>query len=109
MATRKMKLGLFIRPGGHHIACWRHPLAQADAGVNFPHFVEMAQTAERGLFDMLFSADNHTVWTVSESAIERVHYSAWMEPYTLLTALSGYTKNIGLNAPRARASSSPTR
>src|SRR3569832_1597322 len=63
MATRKMKLGLFIRPCGHHIAAWRHPLTQADAGVNFPHFVEMAQIAERGLFDMLFSADNHTVWT----------------------------------------------
>jgi len=96
MATRQMKLGLFIRPGGHHIACWRHPRAQADAGVNFAHFVEMAQLAERGLFDMLFSADNHTVWTVSESAIERVHYSNWMEPYTLLAALSGHTKNIGL-------------
>ena len=96
MATRQMKLGLFIRPGGHHIACWRHPRAQADAGVNFPHFVEMAQLAERGLFDMLFSADNHTVWTVSESAIDLVHYSNWMEPYTLLSALSGYTKNIGL-------------
>ena len=96
MAARKMKLGLFIRPCGHHIASWRHPLAQADAGVNFPHFVEMAQTAERGLFDMLFSADNATVWTASESAIDRVHYVAWMEPYTLLSALSGYTKNIGL-------------
>ena len=36
------------------------------------------------------------VWTVSESAIDRVHYVAWMEPYTLLSALSGYTKNIGL-------------
>ncbi|MEA3028230.1 MAG: hypothetical protein QOF91_3515 [Alphaproteobacteria bacterium] len=96
MAIRKMKLGLFIRPCGHHIASWRHPLAQADAGVNFPHFVEMAQTAERGFFDMLFSADNHTVWTASESAIERVHYVAWMEPYTLLSALSGFTRNIGL-------------
>jgi FMN-dependent oxidoreductase (nitrilotriacetate monooxygenase family) len=96
MATRKMKLGLFIRPCGHHIASWRHPKAQADAGVNFPHFVEMARTAERGLFDMLFSADSHTVWTASESAIDLVHYVAWMEPYTLLSALSGFTKNIGL-------------
>src|SRR5258708_39190270 len=65
MTTRQMKLGLFIRPGGHHIACWRHPCAQADAGVNCPHFVEMAQLAERGLFAMLFSADNHTVGPVS--------------------------------------------
>src|SRR3954451_19019821 len=80
MATRQMKLGLFIRPCGHHIASWRHPKAQADAGVNFPHFVEMAKTAERGLFDMLFSADSYTVWTGSESAIDRVHYVAWMEP-----------------------------
>src|SRR6476469_5613326 len=93
---RTMKLGLFIRPCGHHIAAWRLPQCQADAGVNFPHFVEMARTAERGLFDLLFSADSHTAWTVSESAIERVHYSAWLEPYTLLSALSAYTQNIGL-------------
>jgi FMN-dependent oxidoreductase (nitrilotriacetate monooxygenase family) len=96
MAARQMKLGLFIRPCGHHIASWRHPLTQADAGVNFQHFVEMAQTAERGLFDMLFSADSATVWTAAESAIDRLHYVAWMEPYTLLSALSGFTKNIGL-------------
>ena len=96
MAARQMKLGLFVRPCGHHIAGWRHPQAQADAGVNFPHFVEMARTAERGLFDMLFSADSATVWTAAESAIDRVHYVAWMEPYTLLSALTGHTKNIGL-------------
>lgn len=96
MAARKIKLGLFIRPCGHHIASWRHPLAQADAGVNFPHFVQMARTAERGLFDLLFSADSATVWTASESAIDRVHYVAWMEPFTLLSALAGFTKNIGL-------------
>lgn len=96
MTEKKLKLGLFIRPCGHHIASWRHPDAQADAGENFPHFVEMAQTAERGLFDMLFSADSQTAWTTAESAIDLVHYSAWMEPYTLLSALSGFTKNIGL-------------
>ena len=96
MTARKMKLGLFIRPCGHHIASWRHPQCQADAGVNFERFVEMARTAERGLFDMLFSADSATAWTGAESAIDRVHYVAWLEPYTLLSALSGYTKNIGL-------------
>ena len=96
MARQRMKLGLFIRPCGHHIAAWRHPLTQADAGINFQHFVEMAKTAERGLFDMLFSADSNTVWTAAESAIDRVHYVAWMEPCTLLSALSGFTKNIGL-------------
>jgi FMN-dependent oxidoreductase (nitrilotriacetate monooxygenase family) len=96
MTTRKMNLGLFIRPCGHHIASWRHPQAQADAGVNFPHFIEMAKTAERGLFDMLFSADSLTAWTGAPSAIDRVHYTAWLEPYTLLSALSAYTTKIGL-------------
>ena len=96
MAPRHMKLGLFIRPCGHHIASWRHPGAQADAGVNFQHFVDMAKTAERGLFDMLFSADSLTSWTAAESSIDLVHYVAWMEPYTLLSALSAHTKQIGL-------------
>ena len=56
----QIKLGMFLRPAGHHLAAWRHPSAQADAGVNFRHFVDIARTAERGLFDMLFSADSAT-------------------------------------------------
>lgn len=96
MSSNHMHLGLFIRPCGHHIASWRHPQCHADAGVNFQHFVEMAQTAERGLFDMLFSADSQTAWTGAEAHIDKVHYVAWLEPYTLLSALSAHTKNIGL-------------
>jgi FMN-dependent oxidoreductase (nitrilotriacetate monooxygenase family) len=96
MERREMKLGMFVRPSGHHIASWRHPRAAADANVNFPHYVEMAKIAERGLFDMLFSADQHTIWTVSEQEVHRVHYSTWFEPVALFSALSAYTKNIGL-------------
>ena len=95
-SSAKMKLGLFIRPCGHHIAAWRHPRTQADAGVNFQHFIEMAQTAERGLFDMLFSADTNSSYTAEGEALNRQHYVAWIEPFTLLSALSGFTKNIGL-------------
>lgn len=91
-----MKLGMFVRPCGHHIASWRHPAGQADAGVNFAHFVQMAQTAERGLFDLLFSADSPTSWTADVAGLNRSHYVAWIEPFPLLTALSGFTKNIGL-------------
>jgi N-acetyl-S-(2-succino)cysteine monooxygenase len=94
--ARKMKLGMFIRPCGHHIASWRHPDAQADAGVNFQHMVEIAQTAERGLFDMIFSADTASVWTAEEVGLRRLHYVAWIEPFALLSALAGFTRNIGL-------------
>lgn len=91
-----MKLGLFIRPVGHHVASWRHPDSHIDAGVNFKRFLEMAQTAERGRFDMLFSADSVTAWTTQEEGLHRMHYVAWIEPFTLLAALAGLTKNIGL-------------
>jgi len=92
----EMKLGLFIRPTGHHIASWRHPNAHDDANKNFDRFIEMAQTAERGLFDMLFSADTQTAWTTVGSALNRQHYSTWLEPYTLLASLAPITKHIGL-------------
>jgi FMN-dependent oxidoreductase (nitrilotriacetate monooxygenase family) len=103
----EMKLGLFIRPTGHHIASWRHPNAHHDANENFDRFIEMAQTAERGLFDMLFSADTPTAWTTVDKALNRQHYSAWLEPFTLLTALVPYTRHIGLVCTRSTSFDPP--
>jgi len=60
-SARTMRLGLFVNPTGHHQASWRHPDAQADAGVNFGHYRRVAQLAERHCFDMLFLADNQGV------------------------------------------------
>jgi FMN-dependent oxidoreductase (nitrilotriacetate monooxygenase family) len=103
----EMKLGLFVRPTGHHIASWRHPNSHADANVNFERFVQMAKTAERGLLDMLFSADTNSAWTTEDSALNRQHYSAWLEPYTLLTALAAHTKHIGLVCTRTTSFDQP--
>ena len=88
---------MFLRPAGHHLAGWRHPRSQADAGVNFSHFVDVARTAERGLFDMLFSADSATANAVFKDAgLRRMSYVAWIEPFTLLAALAAVTTRIGL-------------
>jgi len=103
----EMKLGLFIRPCGHHIASWRHPHAYADADVNFDRYIEIAATAERGLFDMIFSADTNSAWTSVETALNRQHYSAWLEPYTLLTALATHTTHIGLVCTRSTSFDQP--
>ena len=54
---RQMKLGTFFHPTGHHIASWLHPEAQIDAGTNVEHYIELAQTAERGKFDQMFPAE----------------------------------------------------
>ena len=94
---KQMKLGMFLRPAGHHLAAWRHPQSQADAGVNFRHFVDVARTAERGFFDMLFSADSATATSVfDERGLRRMAYVAWIEPFTLMAGLAAVTSHIGL-------------
>ncbi len=84
---------------GHHIAAWRHPDARADGGLNFQHYRQITQTAERGKFDMIFFADGVAVWNrgPGTEALKRttpVHF----EPLTLLSALSTVTEHIGLAA-----------
>jgi N-acetyl-S-(2-succino)cysteine monooxygenase len=99
MAQRTMRLGLFINPTGHHQAAWRHPDADADAGVSFAHYSALAQTAERAGFDAIFLADNQCVRSGPPEAVSRVaQYVANFEPLTLLSALSVVTERIGLIA-----------
>ena len=92
-----MRLGLFVNPTGHHQASWRHPDADADAGVSFDHYRRVALTAERHCFDMLFLADNQAVRETDPETGRRVaQYVANFEPFTLLSALAAVTNRIGL-------------
>jgi FMN-dependent oxidoreductase (nitrilotriacetate monooxygenase family) len=95
----QLKLGVFLHPTGHHIASWRYPDAYAGASVDFRHYVELARTAERGKFDMLFLADSPAMraWPL-ERASRVATYVASFEPVTLLSALSSLTGHIGLVA-----------
>jgi alkanesulfonate monooxygenase len=96
---RQLKLGAFLHPSGHHIAAWRHPDAYAAAAVDFRHYTELAHTAERGLFDMLFLADMTAMRNWPPETSSRVHtYVASFEPITLLSALATVTSHIGLVA-----------
>jgi len=95
-SAKQIKLGMFLRPAGHHVAAWRHPAADADAGFNIQRFVETAQLAERGLFDMLFLADTSGVPIDSLEGASATAYVAWIEPFTTMVALAGVTKHIGL-------------
>jgi FMN-dependent oxidoreductase (nitrilotriacetate monooxygenase family) len=92
----RMHLTLFINPTGHHQASWRHPRATPDAGVNFAHYVELAQAAERACFDAVFFADNQVVRQGSPEVVGRVaQYVANFEPLTLMSALAARTERIG--------------
>jgi len=94
---REMKLGAFFMIPGHHVAAWRHPDAEAHNVMNFDFIKRLAQTAERGKFDMIFLADTYAVRTGNQKAFEQT-VNTLFEPFTLLSALSSVTERIGLAA-----------
>lgn len=104
----QLRLGAFFNPTGHHVASWRHPDAQADAGVNFAHYGEIARTAERAKMDMVFIADNISVREAHPDALARsAQYIANMEPITLISALAAVTSRIGLVATASTSYNEP--
>ena len=108
---RSMRLGAFLGGGattGAHAASWRHPDARADAGINFPHFIEISRTAERGKFDFVFIADNLAVREAKPAVLSRsAQYIANFEPLTLVAALSAVTERVGFVATASTSYSEP--
>jgi alkanesulfonate monooxygenase SsuD/methylene tetrahydromethanopterin reductase-like flavin-dependent oxidoreductase (luciferase family) len=103
-----MRLGAFFQPAGHHVSSWRHPSAQADAGMNFRHYVEIARTAERGLFDMMFLADRIGFIGEDRDVLKHtIRNIAHFEPLTLLSALAPMTRRLGLAATQTTSYNEP--
>ena len=98
---RQMHLGLFILGAGHHIAGWRMPGAQAGS-ENLKLVQQIAQTAERGKFDLLFLAD-----AVSTRPDMHPSMSVRLEPLTLLAGLAMVTERIGLAATASTTYTEP--
>ncbi|MCU1739680.1 MULTISPECIES: LLM class flavin-dependent oxidoreductase [unclassified Pseudomonas] len=105
--TDHLKLGAFLANSGHHIAAWRHPLAQADASLDFEHFKAIAETAERGKFDALFVADVVALWGHHHDALSRSARAEHFEPLTLMSALAAVTRHIGLIATATTSYNEP--
>ena len=103
-----MKLGAFFHPTGNHVAAWLHPEAQIDAGTNFQHYARLAQTAERGKFDLMFLADALAVRDGKLAALSRwPQYMAYFDPVTLLSAIAALTDHIGLVATATTSYNEP--
>jgi FMN-dependent oxidoreductase (nitrilotriacetate monooxygenase family) len=107
--TGQLRLGAFLYPSGHHIAAWRHPEAQADAGVNFRHYVKLAQAAEAAKFDLVFLADGAGTRGDNVEFLSRTAHSyvAQFEPITLLSALAAVTEHVGLVATASTSFNEP--
>lgn len=107
MTTKKIHLGAFMTAPGQHSYAWRHPDVVNDFGENLDAYTDAVLIAERGLFDLMFLADNAGVWdrelASNGTAATIVHF----EPITLLAALAGRTEHIGLVATQTTSFSAP--
>jgi alkanesulfonate monooxygenase SsuD/methylene tetrahydromethanopterin reductase-like flavin-dependent oxidoreductase (luciferase family) len=94
-----MKLGLFLAGPGQHIAAWRDPATDANAGQSLSHFVSLTQLAERAKFDFVFNADTQSTFGPDDINVWKRNMVAHrIEPITLLGALAAVTEHIGLVA-----------
>ncbi|CAH1658496.1 N-acetyl-S-(2-succino)cysteine monooxygenase [Hyphomicrobiales bacterium] len=97
---RSMKLGLSMRGLGYHPSAWLDPRVPADGAISLPFYRDLVATAERGLLDVCFLADQNAI-TVSDTpkgAFGRTPVGAEFEPLTLLSALSTSSSHVGLVA-----------
>ena len=103
MANRQIKLGAFIPTTSQHAAGWRHPESRPQDHLSIEYAIELAKTAEKGLFDAYFLADGLSVnWSHGASknanTIGYTDKAVGFEPVTLFSAISAVTKNIGFIA-----------
>lgn len=101
-ARKKLKFGAIIHGVGGNISAWRHPEIPSDASVSLPFYVQAAQKAEEGLFDLVFIADG---LYINEKSIP--HFLNRFEPITILSALAAVTKKIGLVGTLSSSYSEP--
>ncbi|MEH2508923.1 FMN-dependent oxidoreductase (nitrilotriacetate monooxygenase family) [Nitrobacteraceae bacterium AZCC 1564] len=106
--TDQMRLGAFFHPTGNHVAAWLDKGAQIDAGTNFKHYVQLAQTAEKAKFDLIFLADAIATRDGNLQALRRwPQYMAYFDPVTLLAGIAAVTRNIGLVATATTSFNEP--
>ena len=103
-SKRQIHLGLVPYgtggPGSHTL--WLDPEIPGDASVNVDWFIEMAQLAEQGRFDLVFIVDSQFITPFSPP-----HYLNRLEPLTLLSALATQTSHVGLVGTATTSFNSP--
>ena len=99
---RQLHLNLFVQSRGHHEAAWNHPDAAPDALTDVRYYQRIAQQAEQALFDSIFFADQLAL-SDDAARLGRV----WLEPVTLIAALSMVTTRIGMVATASSSYTEP--
>ena len=91
-AQRQMHLGVFVLGAGNHSAGWRYEGA-AVSNNDLAVIQEIARTAERGKFDLLFVSDG-----LDYEPGDLPSFMCRFEPTSLISVLSACTSRLGLGA-----------
>jgi FMN-dependent oxidoreductase (nitrilotriacetate monooxygenase family) len=102
-----MKLLAFMMQTGGHTAGWRHSRAADHALSDIDYFKELAQTAERGLFDAVFLADYVGYSPVKGADIFSGLETPKLDPALLLSAIAVSTSRVGLIATASTTYNEP--
>lgn len=100
--SRRMHLNLFIHNRGHHEAAWRHPKATPMSVYDIRYYQQLAQTAEAGLFDSIFFADQLALPDDITNGPR-----TGLEPITTLAAVAAATSKIGMIATASTTYTEP--
>jgi FMN-dependent oxidoreductase (nitrilotriacetate monooxygenase family) len=97
VSRRRLHLGLFIYPGGHHVAGWRHKSVDPQAILGFDYYRRAAVTAERGKFDLFFVGDMLAARekdgrVIAQGALNNI------DSISITSALASVTDHLGLVA-----------
>jgi len=82
----------FIWPNGYHESAWRVVEDDVRGVLGLPYYAGIARTAERGLMDSIFLADNIAIAEYRVTHLPQTQF----DPISVLSALAAVTEKIGL-------------
>jgi FMN-dependent oxidoreductase (nitrilotriacetate monooxygenase family) len=89
---KQIRLAINLLASGRHNASWKTLADPAGLSTDIDVFLQIARTAERGLLDGIFLADNYA--GLAEESFKRPFRA--LSPGVLLAALATHTRHIGL-------------
>ncbi len=92
MNVRPLHFNAFIWPNGYHESAWRVVDDDVRGVLGLSYYTDIARTAERGLMDSIFLADNIAIAEYRAAYLPQTQF----DPISVLSALAAGTTHIGL-------------
>jgi FMN-dependent oxidoreductase (nitrilotriacetate monooxygenase family) len=92
MSARPLHFNAFVWPNGYHESAWRVVPDDVRGVLGLPYYADIARTAERGLMDGVFLADNIAIAEYRATHLPQTQF----DPISVLSALAAVTSHIGL-------------